>query len=71
MKRLIGALLCGLGLHVWRERKNGKATERVCMRDGCDCKRTFYKLEEGKFSIWSRKRIPVGKHTFTKAMREK
>lgn len=67
MKKAIGRFLCAIGAHEWRERKNGKATERVCMRDGCDCKITFYKLEDGEFSIWSRKRVPVGKHTFVKA----
>lgn len=71
MKKFLQGLLCTAGFHAWRERKNGKGTERVCMRDGCNCKRTFYKIEDGEFSIWAGKRIPVGKHTFKKSVRGK
>lgn len=52
MKRIIGAILCAIGAHDYRERKNGSATERVCMRHGCEKRETLYALKEGKAMLW-------------------
>lgn len=69
MKQFFNALLCALGFHEWRTRQNGKATERVCMRRGCEKKEKFYTLENGSFGMFMGKKIPMKRHTFYKRVK--
>ena len=41
-KEYFGALLCNIGLHDIRKRKNGKRYDRVCKRKHCEyCKKEY------------------------------
>ena len=35
IKSIFGAIMCCAGFHKYRTRVNAKATEIICMRDGC------------------------------------
>ena len=64
---------CLIGFHSFRQRKNGMATEKVCMRDGCTCVRTFYTVKrekDDKGELWNEKKIPVRHHSFKKQVKE-
>lgn len=67
MKTIVGLFLCALGFHAWRERDNGKAIERVCMRGGCLAREKLYADKEKATSrIWNPKKIPMRGHGFEK-----
>jgi acetone carboxylase gamma subunit len=63
---LISAILCACGFHKWRERKNGTASERVCMRNGCEKRAKLYKLKDASLTLWNEKKIPVRGSSFKK-----
>lgn len=67
---MLGFILCALGFHAWRLRKNGDATERVCMRPGCDKKEKLYKYRDGTVELWNHKRIHERHSNFRKAIKE-
>ena len=63
---LLGKLACAFGFHSWRIRKNGSASERVCMRPGCDKKEKLYRLKNGSYVIWNGTKIPVRHSSYEK-----
>lgn len=60
-------LLCCLGFHSWRYRKNGESLERVCMKENCNKREKLYRMVDGTYELWSGKKIPVSHHTFKKS----
>jgi hypothetical protein len=65
-KEYIACFLCAIGIHKFRVRKNGPASERVCMRPGCNHREKLYRLKDGKATIWNEKRIPARGRSFRK-----
>ena len=65
--RLLGIALCLAGLHDFRTRKNGQASERVCMRPGCERKEKLYALKGSGLIIYNKKR--VHNHNFIKTIK--
>lgn len=70
VRDFFNAILCAAGFHDWRERGNGKATERVCMRGDCPAREKLYgEKDDGRARLWNPKKIPVRGHSFEKVKR--
>jgi hypothetical protein len=51
-----GSILCAVGFHRTRERKNGNATERICMRPGCEHREIYTVRKDGVCKYYREKK---------------